>query len=95
MITIISGSRRFTDPAIVEEAVKKSGFTVTEVIEGGQRTWNAEKTAIIGGIDYLAKQWALVNSIPFRTIKAKWGMYGRGAGPIWRFRMPILWVRWI
>lgn len=79
MITIIAGSRDITDESLVDEAVKASGFTVTSVIEGGQRTYVGKR--IVGGVDWLARLWALKNGKPVKTINADWELYGRSAGP--------------
>lgn len=81
MRTIIAGSRRITNPNIVEWAVHASGFTVTEVIEGGQRTYNGLRQPV-GGVDYLAHLWALRKRIPCKRINAKWQIHGKAAGPI-------------
>lgn len=80
METIISGSRRITDPDIVDEAVRASGFTVTAVIEGGQRTYVDRR--IVGGVDWLARLWALRNGLPVETVNADWSLHGKAAGPI-------------
>lgn len=58
MITVISGSRRVQDYKIVEAAIKASGFTITKVIEGGQRTWDKDHNTVIDGVDFFAEVWA-------------------------------------
>jgi|ERR1043166_2562069 hypothetical protein len=89
METIISGSRRITDIRIVEDAVRVSNFTITKVIEGGQRTMNRKREPI-GGVDYLAKLWALCNRLPLERIDAKWQIHGKAAGPIRNRKMAAL-----
>lgn len=81
METIISGSRRITDISIVEAAIAASGFMITKVIEGGQRTYNDNREPI-GGVDYLAKLWALRNRLSLQRVNAKWQIHGNAAGPI-------------
>lgn len=69
MKTIIAGSRTINDPSLVEEAVRKSGFKITEVISGGAR-----------GIDRLAEAWARRSNLPVRCFPAEWNRYGKQAG---------------
>jgi hypothetical protein len=84
-VTIISGGRGHRNPDIVDEAVKASGFTVSKVIEGGQRTW--ERRRIVGGVDYFAKCWGDARGIPVQTIEADWRKHGKAAGPIRNTKM--------
>lgn len=81
METIISGSRRITEIRIVEEAIRASGFTITLVIEGGQRSYDNNRWPI-GGVDYLAQLWAIRNRTPWHREDAKWHVHGNAAGPI-------------
>lgn len=69
MKVIVAGSRTITDPNVVAEAIKTSGFPVTEIIEGGCR-----------GVDDLARNWAMWNNIPFTTHEADWDTHGKRAG---------------
>lgn len=71
MRVIIAGSREITDIRILLAAVQASGFTITEVVEGGAR-----------GVDRMAREWARANLIPYRTFDANWDLYGKKAGPI-------------
>lgn len=71
MRTIIAGSRTITDPAVVEQAIRDSGFTITEVVSGGAR-----------GVDWLGGQWARKKRIQTRFFHAEWGRFGKRAGPI-------------
>lgn len=81
MKTIISGGRNHTDPDIVDAAVRASGFTVTKVIEGGQRTYD-EAGNVVGGVDWFARLWGEQNDVPVQTVEADWRKHGRAAGPI-------------
>ena len=71
MRTIIAGSRSITDYAVVEEAVRASGFEPSVVLWGGA-----------GGVDALGKHWAEVRGLPWEPFFADWERHGRGAGPI-------------
>jgi hypothetical protein len=61
MRVIVAGSRSIGDYSEVEKAIKESGFTVTELVEGGAK-----------GVDALGKKWAEANNIPVTTFQAKW-----------------------
>jgi hypothetical protein len=65
--TIIAGSRNA--PNQVSEAVKKSGFQVTEVVSDRCR-----------GPDIHGEEWAGDNQIPVKYFPADWDRYGRSAG---------------
>lgn len=67
--TIIAGSRALTDPALVEEAVKASGFEVTTVISGTAK-----------GIDQLGERWAEARGLPVERFPADWDTHGKAAG---------------
>lgn len=71
MRVIIAGSRSLADPAFVSEAIRTSGFKVTEIVSGGAR-----------GIDRLAKAWAMQNDAAYKEFLPDWEKYGRGAGPV-------------
>lgn len=81
MRVVIFGGRNIYDRGLIDEAVKESGFTIAEVVEGGQRTYD-DKGKIIGGVDWWAKRWALDNGKEHQTIPALWWLHGRAAGPI-------------
>lgn len=71
MKVIIAGSR-YIESLDIDPIIKESGFFITEVIEGGAR-----------GVDRIARNWAIDNSIPYKTFDAKWEEYGlKAAGPI-------------
>jgi hypothetical protein len=67
---IIAGSRDIYDYNLVEQAVKESGFDVTEVVSGCAR-----------GVDTLGEQWAREHHVPVKRFPANWNLYGKSAGP--------------
>jgi len=67
MTVIIAGSRTITDPAIVDTAIKDSGFSITKVLSGGAT-----------GVDMQGELWAKQNGIPFDRVRPP---YGRGIAP--------------
>ncbi|SHG27748.1 Protein of unknown function [Desulfacinum infernum DSM 9756] len=69
MRTIVAGSRTINDPEIISEAIRQSGFQITELVSGGAR-----------GVDRLGEAWARRNGVPIRVFRADWKRYGRGAG---------------
>lgn len=73
MKVIIAGSRHmpFSMFHLIDEAVKKSNFQITEVVCGLAR-----------GADMFGGKWAVNNSIPVKTFPANWDEYGKAAGPI-------------
>lgn len=73
MKVIIAGSRHmpFSMFHLIDEAVKKSNFPVTEVVCGLAR-----------GADMFGGKWAVNNSIPVKTFPANWDEHGKAAGPI-------------
>src|SRR5579863_4524475 len=71
MRTIIAGSRTITDQTEVDEAVKSSGFTITEVLSGGAR-----------GVDSLGEVWANAHGVPISIFLADWQQHEKAAGPI-------------
>lgn len=76
MRVIIAGSRTIRDVALVAEAVAKSGFNVTEVVEGGAR-----------GVDTLAFDWAHSQGVPVKVFPADWNRYGKQAGILRNLQM--------
>lgn len=56
---------------LIAEAVKRSGFEVTEVVCGMAR-----------GADTFGMKWAYSNNIPVAKFPADWDAYGKKAGPI-------------
>lgn len=72
MRVIIAGSRSITNKNVFNNAIKNaidSGIYINEVISGGAR-----------GIDTLAIEYAIDNSILLRVFKAQWGLYNKSAG---------------
>jgi hypothetical protein len=59
--TIIAGDREIKDIKLIEKAVKKSGFDITEVVSGAAR-----------GVDTLGEDWAKSKSIPIKRFPADW-----------------------
>ena len=76
MKTIIAGSRNIYDYGLVEEAVKESGFDITEVVSGKAR-----------GVDTLGEMWADNHKVSVKPFPADWDRYGKRAGPIRNFQM--------
>lgn len=71
MKVIIAGGRDFTNYALVEEAIKRSAFEITQVVSGNAK-----------GVDTLGEVWALANNVPVEAFPADWAAHGRAAGPI-------------
>lgn len=69
MRVIIAGSRTIKDPAVVNAAVRDSGFTVTEVVSGAAR-----------GVDTLGEWWGLFHGIPVKPFYPRWDELGKRAG---------------
>jgi hypothetical protein len=77
--TIIAGSRSFGHPSdreLIEQAVRLSGFSISEVVAG-----------MAYGIDRLAVGWALRQRLPIREFYANWGKFGRRAGYVRNIEM--------
>lgn len=71
MKTIIAGSRTITSLAIVEQAIRESGFDITEVVCGGAK-----------GVDQLGADWAYLHKNRIKWFPADWDKHGRYAGPL-------------
>lgn len=69
MKTIIAGSRSITDIRHVYDAVRASGFEITEVVSGKAR-----------GVDTLGEWFAIRKGIPFTRFEADWSKEGSVAG---------------
>ena len=76
MKVIIAGSRTITDFFIVQKAVEKSGFKITEVVSGCAK-----------GVDKLGEMWARQNKVLVKRFPAKWGVYGKKAGSVRNHKM--------
>lgn len=70
MKVIIAGTRSVDDYSLVVQAVKRSGYTITEVVSG-----------CATGIDRLGEQWARANNVPIKEMPADWIRHGNSAGP--------------
>lgn len=71
MKVIIAGSRSIDDYHTVKEAVKSSGYEITEVVSG---------CAV--GPDRFGEAWALINNVPVKEMPADFALHGKAAGPI-------------
>lgn len=73
MKVIIAGTRTLEDPAIVRAAMESFLSThgkPTEIVHGGAP-----------GADELGKYWADAHGVPVKSFYARWGAFGRSAGP--------------
>jgi len=61
MRTIIAGSRTITDYTTVLQAIRNSGFEITEIVSGKA-----------DGVDTLGEQYAKEHGIPVKEFPAKW-----------------------
>lgn len=71
MKTIIAGSRSIKNSALVEQAVRESGFRITEVVSGTAK-----------GVDQMGEDWANKNNLPIKRFPAEWNKHGKKAGYI-------------
>jgi len=71
MRVIIAGPRDVFDRALVDLAVKASGFAITEVVSGKA-----------SGVDTLGEDWAKDNGVPVKEFPADWDRYKKRAGAI-------------
>lgn len=69
MKVIIAGSRGITDYDTVFDAVKASGFILTEVVSGMAK-----------GVDTLGELYAASKRLPVKQFPANWELYGKRAG---------------
>lgn len=84
MKALICGGRRFKnrEAAFAEFDRLRAELGITEIAEGGQRTYDREKRKLVGGADYFAEQWAKERGIPCQTFEAEWRRWGGAAGQI-------------
>lgn len=78
MKTIIAGSRWITDYRAIEQAVKLSGFKISEVVSGAAP-----------GVDRAGETFAFVNELPVKRFPADWEKEGNKAGPLRNIQMAI------
>jgi hypothetical protein len=71
MKVIIAGSRNLENYLLVEQAMHRCGYDVTEVVCG-----------CADGADTLGERWARINNIPVTEMPANWDRDGKAAGPI-------------
>lgn len=71
MKVIIAGSRDCDDYFEVKQAIRMSGFNITEVVSGCCR-----------GVDRLGERWAKDSNLPVKSFPADWNKHGKAAGPI-------------
>jgi hypothetical protein len=73
MKVIIAGSRHmpFSAYPLIQQAVDKSGFNITEVVCGMAR-----------GADMFGAKWAYENKIPVKKFPADWDKHRKAAGYI-------------
>ena len=71
MKVIIAGSRDIDDYDIIDAAVKRSGYNITEVVSGTAR-----------GPDKLGEEYAINHDIPIKKFPADWNYHGKVAGYI-------------
>ena len=69
MRVIIAGGRELTQVRLVEQAVARAGFLITEVVSGAAR-----------GVDSLGESWAAQRGIPVKRFPADWDTFGSRAG---------------
>lgn len=68
---IVAGNRTFTDWEFFTSVMNSINFSRIQIVEGGAE-----------GVDEMAKRYAVINNISFRTFDAEWKIYGKAAGPI-------------
>lgn len=71
MKTIIAGSRSIHSYRLVKEAIRDSGFEITEIVSGHAK-----------GADHWGELYAQQNNIDLAIFPANWGKYGKGAGHV-------------
>lgn len=71
MKVIIAGSRTIKDQAVIERAIRESGFQIAEVVSGCAE-----------GVDRTAMYLAINAGLMVRRFPADWNAHGKAAGPI-------------
>lgn len=84
MKVIVAGSRWLRDAALVEEAIRRSHFPVSEVVCGASRK---QVRDVLAGIrlpnaDILGALWAIDRGLPVKYFPPDWPRFGDNAGPI-------------
>lgn len=73
MKVIVAGTRTFTSPLLVSQAIAQFEACfgkITEVVCGGAE-----------GVDALGAAWGNQCQVPVKTIPANWKLHGKSAGP--------------
>lgn len=70
MKVIVAGSRGISDPLLVANAIRNSGFNITGIVSGGAR-----------GVDRVGERWAEVHNIQITRFLPDWNR-GKAAGII-------------
>ena len=83
---IIAGSRDIDDYDLLLQAIKDSGFEITEVFSGACLN---KKPGIdfSKGVDGLGERYAKEKNLGVRFFEADWDIHGRAAGPLRNARM--------
>lgn len=81
MKIIIAGGRDFNNLEYMTQVMTFLGIFPTEVVSGGQKSYNKETNQSYGA-DYLGEKWAAGMTVPIKTFSADWITHGRAAGPI-------------
>jgi hypothetical protein len=95
IIAVVCGGRHVDDTAAVFAELDRldSVQRIGGVIEGGQRKYSRGR--IVGGVDYLALEWAKSRGRDWNTVFADWAKLRRAAGPARNARMADILVRYI
>lgn len=78
MKVIIAGSRDIASYRLVKEAIRNSGFEITEVVSGHAR-----------GVDSMGELYAEQNGIDLVIFPANWNKYGKSAGHKRNYKMAM------
>lgn len=82
MRILVCGGRDFQDYRLLEHTLGgiHSDQEITHIVTGAQRS-EGSRDWKYHGADWMAIEWALEREINFSGIPAKWGKYGKSAGP--------------
>lgn len=72
MKVIIAGSRGINSYDVVDNAIRQSGFNITEIVHGN----------CVNSPDMIGDLWARVHDVPIKKFPANWNEYGKSAGLI-------------
>jgi hypothetical protein len=68
---IVAGTRIFSDQEVIYQAIRESGFDITEIVFGAS-----------GRVDFWGYHYAYEIGVPHKEFPAAWVTYGKAAGPI-------------